>query len=172
MTGVAMETMQRRLIKGLLEGAGFYSWSLATNLLTADVAFARIYEIDQDKLAEGIPVESILEKIVEEDRPRLAARIHDVILGGTPFVSPYRIHCANGKVKSLLSMGSCAKDFDGVPSVYSGVVLVEQEIDASSGAEGLELHIGAAIDLAKARKFELTERYLSSALRSVSAGGA
>jgi hypothetical protein len=69
-------------------------------------------------------------------------------------------------------MGSCAKDFDGVPSVYSGVVLVEQESDASSGAEGLELHIGAAIDLAKARKFELTERYLSSALRSLSAGGA
>ncbi|MDQ1196776.1 PAS domain-containing protein [Rhizobium sp. SORGH_AS 787] len=166
-----METMQRRLVKNLLEGGGFYSWSLATNLLTGDLAFAQIYEIDQDDLAKGIPVESILERIVEEDRPRLAARIHDVILGGTPFVSPYRIYCADGQVKSLLSMGSCARDADGVPSVYSGVVLVEREIGANSGAEGLELHIGAAIDLAKAKKFELTERYLSSALRSLSPGG-
>lgn len=171
MCGVTMETMQRRLIKNLLEGGGFYSWSLATNLLTGDLAFAQIYEIDQDELAKGIPVESILEKIVEEDRPRLAARIHDVILGGTPLVSPYRIYCAGGKIKSLLSMGSCAKDADGVPSVYSGVVLIEREIEESSAAEGLELHIGAAIDVAKAKKLELTERYLSSALRSLSPGG-
>ncbi len=164
--------MQRRLIKSLLEGGGFYSWSLSTNLLTADGTFAQIYEIDQDEIARGIPVESILERIVAEDRPRLAERIHDVILGGTPLVSPYRIHCAGGKVKSLLSMGSCARDADGVPSVYSGVVLVEREIEASSEAAGLEFHIDAAIDLAKARKLELTERYLSSALRSLSASGA
>lgn len=163
--------MQRGLIKDLLEGAGFYSWSLSTNLLTGDVAFAQIYEIDQDELARGLPVESILERIVEEDRPRLAERIHDVILGGTPLLSPYRIHCAGGKIKSLLSMGSCARDADGLPSVYSGVVLVERATGAGSGGVGLESHIGAAIDLAKAQKRELTERYLSSALRSLSASG-
>ncbi|MGV1917621.1 PAS domain-containing protein [Rhizobium sp. 22-785-1] len=165
-----MGSMQRDLIKNLLEGGGFYSWSLSTNLLTADGAFAQIYEIDQDELAKGIPVEAILEKIVEEDRPRLAERIHDVILGGPPLVSAYRIYCAGGKVKSLLSMGSCAKDADGVPSIYSGVVLVEREVDASLDAMGLETHIGAAIELAKAKNFELTERYLSSALRSLSVG--
>ena len=165
-----MESIQRALIKDLLEGAGFYSWSLATNLLTGDLAFAQIYEIDADDLAKGIPVESILERIVEEDRPRLAARIHDVILGGTPLISPYRIRCADGQLKPLLSMGSCAMDADGLPSVYSGVVLVEREIGAGPGPVGLETHIGAAIDLAKAKKLELTERYLSSALRSLASG--
>ena len=166
-----METMQRGLIKDLLEGAGFYSWSLATNLLTGDLAFAQIYEIGEGDLAKGIPVESILERIVEEDRPRLAARIHDVILGGTPLLSPYRINCADGQMKPLLSMGSCAYDADGLPSVYSGVVFVERKIGVGSGARGLEMHIDAAIDIAKANKLELTERYLSSALRSLSTGG-
>ncbi|AYM65845.1 PAS domain-containing protein [Agrobacterium fabrum] len=163
-----METPPRSLVENLLDGAGFYSWSLSTNTLTADAAFAAIYEIGEDDLAKGVPVEAILERIVEEDRPRLAARIHDVILGGRPFVSPYRIRCADGRIRSLLSMGSCSKDQNGVPSIYSGIVLIEREMEIKLNASGLEKHIDAALDLAKIGGLELTQRYLFSALRSLS----
>ncbi len=83
-----MENASRHMVETILEGAGFYSWSLTTNMLTGDTAFASIYEISESELARGIPVESILDRLVEEDRPRLAERIHDVILGGRSFVSP------------------------------------------------------------------------------------
>lgn len=52
----------------LMKGAGFYSWCLQENSLTADKAFAQIYEIDEGEFARGIPVKFILERIVEEDR--------------------------------------------------------------------------------------------------------
>ncbi|RYG93636.1 MAG: hypothetical protein EON58_17930, partial [Alphaproteobacteria bacterium] len=106
-----------------------------------------------------------------EDRPRLAERIHDVILGGKPFVSPYRILTRDGRIRSLLSMGSCANDQDGVPSTYSGIVLIAEEVEVTVEAAGLEMHIEAAIDLAKIEGRELAVRYLSSALRSLSSNG-
>lgn len=166
--------MQRHsgsLVEKLMAGAGFYSWSIPLNTLTADKAFADIYEIDEQDLARGVPVELILSRIVEDDRRRLAERIHDVILGGLPFVSPYRILCPSGITKSLLSMGSCARDADGVPSIYSGIVLVERELDIEVRAATLELQISDAIGLAHIDGRELTERYLSSALRSLSSSG-
>lgn len=166
-----MGKLHSDLVEGVLSGGGFYSWSLTTNRLTADAAFAAIYEISDADLARGIPVESILERIVAEDRPRLAERIHDVILGGKPFVSPYRILTRDGRIRSLLSMGSCANDQDGVPSTYSGIVLIAEEVEVTVEAAGLEMHIEAAIDLAKIEGRELAERYLSSALRSLSSNG-
>lgn len=163
-----MEIPQRALIDNLMRGAGFYSWSLTQNTLTADKAFATIYEIDERDLARGVPVEFILERIVEDDRPRLAKRIHEVILGGKPYVSRYRINCPSGPAKSLISMGSCAKDEEGVPSIYSGIVMVEQELEVELREATLELQISNAIELARSNGRELTERYLSSALRSLS----
>lgn len=163
-----MENPQHHLIDNLMVGAGFYSWSLPLNMLTADKAFAEIYEINVQDLARGVPVEFILARIVEEDRPRLAERIHEVILGGEPFVSSYRINCPSGRVKALLSMGSCAKDQDGIPSIYSGIVLVEHELEIGVRATTLAAQISNALELARSDGRELTERYLSSALRSLS----
>lgn len=163
-----MEKSYLSLVGKLLSGAGFYSWSVPSNTLTADRAFAEIYEIDHDDVARGISVEFILERIVEEDRPRLAARIHSVILGGPPALSSYRILCPSGRTKSLVSMGSCSTDPDGVPAYYSGIVLVEQTFQQSLEVASLEETIAAAISTAKAEDLALTERYLSSALRSLS----
>ncbi|WP_430253153.1 PAS domain-containing protein [Neorhizobium sp. DAR64872/K0K18] len=163
-----MGNMHSGLIEVVLNGAGFYSWSLTTNKLSADAAFAAIYEISEADLAKGIPVESILERIVAEDRPRLAKRIHEVILGAKPLVSPYRILTSDGSMRSLLSMGSCSHDEDGVPSIYSGIVLVAEKVEIGLETAGIERHIGAALNLAKNDGLELTERYLSSALRSLS----
>jgi len=163
-----MEQSYLSLVRKLMSGAGFYSWSVPSNTLTADKAFAEIYEIDQDHLARGIPVEFILERIVEEDRPRLAARIHSVILGGPPALSPYRILCPSGTTKSLLSMGSCSTDSDGVPAFYSGIVLIEQMFKQDLEVANLRETIASAIATSKGEDLALTERYLSSALRSLS----
>lgn len=54
-----------------------------------------------------------------------------------------------------------------MPSIYSGIVLIEREMEIKLNASGLEKHIDAALDLAKIGGLELTQRYLSSALRSL-----
>lgn len=162
-----MDQLQTDVITRLMRGSGFYAWSLAENMLTADKAFAHIYEINEIDIARGVPVEFILSRIVEDDRPRLAKRIHEVILGGEPFISPYRILCPSGVYKSLMSMGSCSRDADGVPAVYSGVVIVAERFQLEIEATQLEHHISSAMALARDGGRDLTERYLASALRSL-----
>ncbi len=166
-----MENLRPKLIEHSMQGAGFYSWSLQTNILTADKAYADIYEIDERELAQGLPVEYILARIVDQDRPRLAARIHDVILGGQSFVSSYGVVCPSGCTKALLSMGSCSKDANGDPSIYTGIVLVERNFGNAVEAVQLESQISAAIDLARSGRHELTERYLVSAFKSLATTG-
>lgn len=159
---------QQNLFEKMMMGAGFYFWCVPENTLTADRAFADIYEIDERSLAHGVPVELILSRIVEEDRPRLAERVHDVILGGQSRVSAYRILCPSGRAKALQGMGSCAKDTEGVPSVYSGIVLSSDVPTTETNSETLEQKISGAIQLSRIGGQKLAERYLISALHSIS----
>ncbi|MGV1873096.1 hypothetical protein [Agrobacterium rosae] len=101
----------------------------------------------------------------------MAARIHDVILGGQSFVSSYGVVCPSGCTKALLSMGSCSKDANGDPSIYTGIVLVERNFGNAVEAVQLESQISAGIDLARNGRHELTERYLVSALKSLATTG-
>ncbi|WP_320199615.1 PAS domain-containing protein [Agrobacterium sp. rho-13.3] len=161
------EHLETELLTRLMRKVGFYSWSITHNIITADKMFAEIYEIDEVDLARGVSVEYILSLIVEEDRARLAERIHDVLLGGPPAVSGYRILCPSGQYKSLLSIGSCSRDEDGIPAIYSGIVMTAQDTEAEVNEVQLQKHISAAIELAQKSGNALTERYLNSALRSV-----
>lgn len=159
--------LETELLTRLMRKVGFYSWSIPQNVITADEMFAEIYEINDLDRARGVSVEYILSLIVEEDRGRLAERIHDVLLGGPPAVSAYRIVCPSGQTKSLLSIGSCSRDEDGIPAMYSGIVMTAQDTQIEVKDVHLEGHISAAIELAQKSGHALTERYLNSALRSV-----
>lgn len=159
--------MQKDVIEHVLRDVGFYSWLIQENKIFADRSFARFYELDDEELMKGVAVERILSMIVEEDRERLAERIHNVLLGGPPAVSPYRIICPSGISKSLTSIGSCSMDENGLPIMYSGIVMESNESDADPTGTQLSCLISAAISLAKNSGNALTERYLNSALRTV-----
>ena len=145
----------------------FYSWSIPENIITADKTFGEFYEISDDELVQGVAVEYILSLIVEDDRARLAERIHDVLLGGPAAVTPYRIRSPSGQYKSLVSIGSCSRDENGLPVTYAGIVMSADDLQIHEREAGIEGHISAAIALAKQSGNELTERYLKSALQSV-----
>jgi hypothetical protein len=159
------ELKETRLLNHLLRKVAFYSWSIPENNITADKTFAEFYEISDDDLVQGVPVEYILSLIVEEDRARLAERIHSVLLGGPPAVTPYSIRCLSGQYKSLVSIGSCSRDENGLPVTYSGIVMPADDLQILETE--IEGHISAAITLAQQSGNALTERYLKSALQSV-----
>ncbi|WP_416409320.1 PAS domain-containing protein [Agrobacterium rosae] len=161
------EVKETKLLNRLLRKVAFYSWSIPENIITADKTFGEFYEIGDDDLIQGVPVEHILSLIVEDDRARLAERIHSVLLGGTPAVTPYRILSPSGRYKSLVSIGSCSRDEDGLPVTYSGIVMPADDMKVHETEVGIEGHISAAITLAQQSGNELTERYLKSALQSV-----
>lgn len=155
-------------IAGDLSKMGFFSWNVPDNMIHGDRTFGIIYEIEPQHLASGVPVEMILTRIVDEDRARLAERIHAVLLGGEPSLSQYRISCPSGLTKSLVSMGSCSNDEEGLPSYYAGAV-IEATVPVRDVADTpLATHISIALQHARNDNHELAERYLLSALRSLS----
>ncbi|SFB59689.1 hypothetical protein SAMN03159496_05583 [Rhizobium sp. NFR07] len=161
------EVFNLRMLFNLMPSMGFFSWVVADDLIFADEKYAELYEIDMPAMAAGIPVELILSRIAQEDRERLASRIHSVLLGGEPFVSSYDIVCPSGQRKSLVSMGSCSRDETDTAFIYSGAVLLASSATVVADASDLEAHISAALALARTEGHEITERYLSSALGSV-----
>lgn len=154
-------------LAGDLSKMGFFSWNVPEDTIHADRTFGIIYEIEPQHLASGVPVGLILSRIVDEDRPRLAQRIHAVLLGEEPSLSQYRIFCPSGVTKSIVSMGSCSTDAEGLPSYYAGAVL-EATMPVRDVVETpLATHISVALQHARNDNHELAERYLLSALRSV-----
>lgn len=57
-------------------------------------------------------------------------------------------------------MGSCSRDLDNLPSIYSGVVLIEQTAETKLETGHLESQITSAVEIARNAGLELTERYL------------
>ncbi|KXG87545.1 PAS domain-containing protein [Agrobacterium bohemicum] len=161
------DVKETKLLNRLMRKVAFYSWSIPENIITADETFGEFYEIGDDDLVQGVAVEFILSLIVEDDRARLAERIHSVLLGGPPAVTSYRIRCPSGQYKSLVSIGSCSRDENGLPVTYSGIVIPTEDMEIHETEAGIEGHISAAIALARQSGNALTERYLKSALQTV-----
>lgn len=98
---------------------GLFSWLLADNLLIADAVYADFYGFDPHRLTEGVRIEEVIEKIVEEDREEAACATHQAILSGDFTTVPFRVAC-NGVVRTIVSFGRCLRDAEGTPSVFTG----------------------------------------------------
>lgn len=157
-----------RYVGGLSDSIGFFSWVLADNLLFGDAMFASLYEIPVGDLLRGIPVETILSKIVEEDRAMIARNTHEAIISGNTSASSYTIQLETGGRKCLVAYGRCLRDSDGEPSVFTGAVMDAVMPDVTFGSNPLEAHCRAAYEIASRNNDELAARYLKSALALVS----
>lgn len=110
---------------------GLFTWEIASNILFADSALARLFGLDPDKTVAGLPLQDYLERVHPADRGPLAASIHDAILSGQPCHQEYRVKTCTGSFVGVTCLGRCFKGTDGVPSHYVGIVfattLVEEE---------------------------------------------
>ncbi len=145
---------------------GFFTWDVPRNLVFGDMVFAQIYEIAPEEIAEGVSVERILELVLLEDRGPLAEQIRAVLLGDEPAAFHYRVKSARATIKSLTSIGTCFRDVEGIPSYYSGAVILN--IDSKDKPQDpLMVYIETALQIARDQGRELTSRHLSSALGSL-----
>ena len=147
---------------------GFFTWSVPDNILFGDAVFAALYEIPELELRKGLPVEQILTRMVEHDRPAMAQRIHEAIVSGETTSSSYRIRLCSGASRELVAFGRCIRDDTGVPSYFTGAVMDKSLPGVVFGDDALEAHCRSAYSLAKKSGNDLAARYLSSALTLLS----
>jgi len=100
---------------------GFYAWDVVQNLFWADEVFGRIMGFSIDELNGGLPAESMMERIHEDDRPYVVEGIQDSVLSGQSFEMVYRVRRGESFVK-VTEVGKCYRYIDGVATLFSGVV--------------------------------------------------
>jgi hypothetical protein len=153
------------------EHMGFFTWELATNTLHGDAVLAELFDIAFGDVQDGIAIERIIEKIAPDDRSRIAKAIHQAIVTGRPYEETYEVIRSQEANISVVAMGRCFQYSDGTPSYYAGtVVQLGSHSSSDREADLLRAHCQTAATLAKATGEQLAERYLSSALRSLSSG--
>lgn len=145
----------------------FFSWDLASDRVYGDAVLADLFSIDTEALASGSPILPLVQRIVEEDRGRIAESIHQAITSGQFYREQYRIRHAKRGVIHVVALGRCLKDAAGVPFVYNGTVIEACADGVKPASDPLEGHCKSALRLAEERGNELAMRYLSSALRVI-----
>ena len=148
-----------------INAVGFYSWNVAENRVYGDDVIAHVFGLSIEDLSIGMPIDVLVRYIDEGDKQRVAKAIHMAIVDGAAYNAEYSLTYPDGRKVSVRANGRCLRDVDGLPSIYSGTVIVQPVLaEPIQISDPLESHCRAALDLASARGHALAARYLSSAL--------
>jgi hypothetical protein len=147
----------------------FFSWNLADDKIYGDAELAYLFDLEPTRLAEGLAILAMIDRISAEDRPRVAKSVQVAIITGAPYQETYRIERQDGVIVDVIAAGRCFRCPDGNPSLFAGTVIAIRGSDISLGSEALEIYCQTALGLAHKQGNELAARYISSALRAIGA---
>lgn len=100
---------------------GWWDWDIPNNRLYAGEHFARMYGVDPDLAAEGVPLDAFVNGIHPEDRDWVSQRIQHAVETAGEFAEEYRLLAADGTVTWVYARGRCYHDAAGQPLRYPGV---------------------------------------------------
>lgn len=105
--------------------SGIYTWDIVQDLVYGDAALAELFGLVAEEANCGLPLKVFIDRVHPEDRPRLAKKITETIVGGGAQQSAYRVRTRGGSYVSVVAFGKCFRDRQGTPVLYSGIVVLE-----------------------------------------------
>lgn len=92
-------------------------------ILYADGALADLFGLDPTIASQGLPIESYLERVHPEDKPRLAKTIRDSIIADRLQQETYRVMNSDGDYIFVIGFGRGFRSKVGEIICYVGIVL-------------------------------------------------
>ncbi len=123
-TEQTLEQTQNKLIEVLSTGqVGTWSFDLTSGIAKGGPNLSRMFGIDPDVAAKGMPLGDFVERIHVDDRERVQLEIDAAVKSGELYESEYRIQMANERVRWVLARGRMKQeDLDGT-NVFSGTLI-------------------------------------------------
>jgi two-component system CheB/CheR fusion protein len=102
---------------------GSWSWNLTTNSVTADKGLADIFGVSEKNALIGVPIETFISSIHEEDFEVTSALIQETIATGNKFEAEYRTVDAKKNIRWVIARGKIERDEAGNPIEFPGVLI-------------------------------------------------
>lgn len=126
-------------------GIGIWDWDVPADRVVADSRFARLYGVDPEDAARGVPIGEFLHSIHPGDVERLGAAIDRAVATGEPYAHEYRILQPDGRVRWVSTHGQCARDEQGQPTRFLGVAFdITERVEAEEAARATAEELRAA----------------------------
>ncbi len=117
--GDSEERLQQALSAG--GGVGTWDWHIATDRVTADPRFARLYGVDPDVARSGASIDVFFAGIHPDDRSAVEAAVAEAMASGGTFVAEYRLVQPDGSHRWVHAQGRCILGPDGEAERFPGV---------------------------------------------------
>jgi PAS domain S-box-containing protein len=120
----ALRATQARLHSTLAAGSiGTWTWDIVNDRLSADDFTARMFSIEPEAAANGLPAEAYLSAVMEEDQPGVADGLGQAIAICGEYDIEYRIKKPTGELHWIQAKGRVESGADGKASYFHGAVL-------------------------------------------------
>jgi PAS domain S-box-containing protein len=102
---------------------GAWDWDIKKNRVYVDARFARMFSVDPERAAAGVPLSDFMPGIHPEDRDRVAVAIQHAIDRNQDYQAEFRVVQPDHSVVWVLARGHPYYDANGVPDHFPGVVI-------------------------------------------------
>jgi PAS domain S-box-containing protein len=102
-------------------GIGTWDWDVATDIVSTSEQFARMYGLDPERAAKGLPLAEYVQGIHPDDQPLVDRLIDEAVKCGGEYRAEYRILGHGGEVRWVIARGRCLKNAQGEPVRFPGV---------------------------------------------------
>jgi PAS domain S-box-containing protein len=140
----SLRDTQLRLHSTLAAGCiGTWTWDIGNDRLIADQFTARMFSLDPDETAKGLPAQAYLQAIYDEDRPGVVDALHGAIQSCGHYDTSYRVRQEKGECRWLQARGRVESDAAGNALNFHGAVM---DITERKLAEEAVQHLNADLE--------------------------
>jgi PAS domain S-box-containing protein len=102
-------------------GVGTWFWDVASNVVTADDRFLKLYGVDDSAIRQGAPIEAFFANVHPDDLPMLQEQVARALATGERLVSEYRLVQSDGSCRWVSAQGRPILDAQGSALRFPGV---------------------------------------------------
>jgi PAS domain S-box-containing protein len=147
----SLRDTQARLNSTLAAGSiGTWTWDIVNDCLAADEFTARMFSIDADAAAKGLPAAAYLKVISEEELPAVEAALARAIQSCGHYDIEYRVRQKDGGFRWLQARGRVEGDAAGNAVSFHGAVMdITERKQAESALRASEERLRIVTDNAR-----------------------
>jgi PAS domain S-box-containing protein len=120
----SLRASQVRLNSTLSAGSiGTWTWDIVNDRLSADEFTARMFSVEPDAAAKGLPAEVYLRAVMEADQPSVAAGLARAVQSCSYYDIEYRVRQRDGELRWLQAKGRVEGDAAGNALHFHGAVI-------------------------------------------------